>query len=204
MRISLNGSLLDTRRFAGTTQSIALPVALPAPLQDLANQLVIELIDTSPNQSICRAGPDAQAQLLPQTQLATGTAQPLTGWAAMVHDLAAAAPIALSVQAPLDPAQAQRASWMLGQFLPRNAIMATPGDIAAAQITIATSADLQSAHRLANDLGNCNATSSTHTYLVTASTSAQHPLTLTNLAGADLDSLLGSLGTGDIALLIRR
>ena len=64
-RANEHDNLLETSRLPGNVPDIRLSIDMPTNLQGLNNSLLVELVDTSPNQSICRAAPDAQAQLLP-------------------------------------------------------------------------------------------------------------------------------------------
>lgn len=121
VRISLNGNLLHSARLPGGNPDIALSVGLPIELQGLENALLIELIDTSPNQSICRAAPDAQAQLLPESRLSADGAQPESGWGNLVHRLAVADSVAPGSHGLLSVQQATRVAAMLAQFLPAQA-----------------------------------------------------------------------------------
>ncbi|WP_127754613.1 cellulose biosynthesis cyclic di-GMP-binding regulatory protein BcsB [Devosia sp. 1566] len=69
LRVLLNGNLVHAANHPGTDGAITLDVPLPAQFQFLSNQLAIVLVDNSPNQGICRAGPEAAAQLLPESYL---------------------------------------------------------------------------------------------------------------------------------------
>jgi len=118
VRISLNGNLIEARRFPGTADTLALDLALPAERLLPRNALLVELVDTTPNEGICARGPDAQAQLLPETAL-FDTAPADAAWAGLIERLAAAPEIALQAASGLTPAQAGRAADLLGQILPR-------------------------------------------------------------------------------------
>lgn len=124
VRVSLNGNLLKSERFEGTSDLISLSVDLPLDAQGLSNSLLVELIDTTPNDSICRAGPDAQAQLLPTSRLLATGVQAESGWGEMVRALARAETVGLATNQTLSLAQAQRARALLATFLPINADMA--------------------------------------------------------------------------------
>lgn len=136
VRVSLNGNLLVSERVPGSSDTIALDVDLPTDMQGLANSILIELIDTSPNDSICRVGPDAQAQLLASTELRSNGGQPAAGWGEMVRALARAETIGLSADTPLTLAQAQRARALIQQFLPSNASMAFGNEVATAAVQL--------------------------------------------------------------------
>lgn len=121
VRVSLNGNLLQTARKPGNVPDIRLPVDLPLPLQGLSNTILVELIDTSPNQSICRAAPDAQAQLLPESTLTAFGAQPADGWGALVRQMAETTYVVPGNHALVDTGQGARVAAMLAQFLPAQA-----------------------------------------------------------------------------------
>lgn len=145
VRVSLNGNLLATGRFDGQSDIIDMSVRLPAGQQALDNAVLIELIDTSPNDSICRVGPDAQAQLLPSSTLVLEGGQPQQGWPDLVRHLAQAQKVGLSVDALLSPGQITVASALLGQFLPLEADIATgaAADAAPAKLQVLTAANLR-------------------------------------------------------------
>ena len=145
VRVSLNGNLLKSGRFNGSSDLIEMSVELPGDIELLENALVIELIDTSPNDSICRVGPDAQAQLLPSSALVTSDAPSPAGWAEMVRSLAASQKLGIFVDGPLDVAQAGVASATLQRFLPLDAEMVVVPDSqgAGTSIQISTAASLR-------------------------------------------------------------
>ncbi|WP_417580671.1 hypothetical protein [Pelagibacterium sp.] len=151
VRVSLNGHLLETRRFDGQGDTISLSVALPADIQALSNAVLLELIDTSPNESICRVGPDAQAQLLPTSRLTPQGAQPSEGWPQMVRALADDKIIGLNVMTPLSQGAGRTAASVLGAFLPveSEVVFGTEAEEASARIELTTVAALKSALRLA-------------------------------------------------------
>src|SRR5690606_5568529 len=88
VRVSLNGNLLQAARLPGNVPDIFLAIDLPVALQGLNNTIEVELVDTSPVQGTCRAAPDAQAQLMPQSRLVASASQPSNGWGALVRRLA--------------------------------------------------------------------------------------------------------------------
>lgn len=122
VRVSLNGNLVETRRLAGTADTIALDIALPEARLLPRNSLVVELVDTTPNEGICTRAPDAQAQLLPESSL-VDTATASLDWAQLIEGLAKAPSVSLVVADGLSQAQAGRASDMLATILPRGAVM---------------------------------------------------------------------------------
>src|SRR5690606_42028984 len=97
---------------------ISLPLALSVGLQGLDNTLIVELDDAAPAPGPCRAAPDAQAQLMPQSQLVASTAQPTSGWGALVRRLATASFVTPGNMALLSASQATRLAAGLAQFLP--------------------------------------------------------------------------------------
>lgn len=155
VRVSLNGNLLKTERFDGQGDTISLDVTLPFEIQTLSNAILIELIDTSPNDSICRAGPDAQAQLLPTSRLTPQGVQPTEGWPQMVRALAADQTIGLKVATALSRGEARTAAALLGSFLPvrSSVVFGTDVDTAPASVEMTTAGGLKSALRLAGQFG---------------------------------------------------
>ncbi|WP_029042610.1 cellulose biosynthesis cyclic di-GMP-binding regulatory protein BcsB [Cucumibacter marinus] len=141
LRVALNDNLIDTQRFSGKSEWIDVSIALPADLQRLNNELVIELVDTSPNESICRAGPQAQAQLLPGSTLA-GPQLPADGWSALIRDLGNADAIGLVLDAALTPARAVQVSAMLAQVVPQDApvVFSDAAEAAPVRLKVSTGA----------------------------------------------------------------
>jgi len=154
VRVALNGNLLKTGRFGASTELITMPVELPIDKQGLRNEIIVELIDTSPNDSICRTGPDAQAQLLPETILSADGVQPATGWGAMVRTLAQMDAVGLGVEAGLSAADALDARAMLASFIPARADIVFGDDASRARVkvTVLRAAQLQTSLRLARTL----------------------------------------------------
>ena len=126
VRVTLNGNLIETYRVAGSTDTLAFDVALPAERMLPSNTLMVELVDTTPNQGICTRPPDAQAQLLPESSL-RDSAPATIAWAQLIERLAASPQIALDAEG-LDLAQAGRASELLQLLLPRRTDMRFDGD----------------------------------------------------------------------------
>lgn len=198
VRVSLNGNLLHSARLPGQTADIALDIALPTHLQGLANAITVELIDTSPNVSICRAGPDAQAQLLAESRLLIGGPQPSTGWGPIVRRLATADFVTPGNHGLLDPFQATRAATMLAQFLPdeANVGFATEGDgmtitaITRDQLNalVAGEEDMPSAAWLVTDTGG----------------SAINPLAIAPLSDPQAQALLARMQATDIAFIVQQ
>jgi hypothetical protein len=121
LSLALNGHLLQSGRIAGTPGGISVAVALPAQAEALTNTIGIDLVDTTPNLSVCRTGADARAQLLPTTRLLAAEPQPTLGWSAVIARLAGAQAINLRVAGAPDLATATRASALLGLILPATA-----------------------------------------------------------------------------------
>lgn len=204
LRVSLNSNLLESRRVDGKDKAIDLPIELPSDQQGLVNRIQIELVDTSPNESICRAGPDAQAQLLPTTTLTPGT-QPTTGWSPLVRDLANAATIGLSVEGKLNAAEASRASAMLAQFLPAGAKMAFGDDTAPVSLTVVTEDTLSDALRKVSWLtpDSAGTAGSGKLLVLSSQPGAQDPITLHDLSKTDLGTLIAGMKRSDVAILIQ-
>jgi len=205
LRITLNNNLLDSRRIDGKAKSIDLPIDLPADQQGLANRIQIELVDTSPNESICRAGPDAQAQLLPTTTLTPGV-QPSEGWGPMVRELANAASVGLVVEGKLNAAESSRASAMLAQFLPAAARMAFSDDKAAVSLTVVTESTLADALRKVSLLTPDSAAKAGAGKLLILSAQAGSfdPIAIHDLDRTDLSSLIAGMKRSDVAFLVQR
>ncbi|MBI4045915.1 MAG: hypothetical protein HY371_03775, partial [Devosia nanyangense] len=200
-----NNNLLDSRRIDGKAKSIDLPIDLPADQQGLANRIQIELVDTSPNESICRAGPDAQAQLLPTTTLTPGV-QPIEGWGPMVRELANAASVGLVVEGKLNAAESSRASAMLAQFLPAAARMAFGDDKAAVSLTVVTESTLTDALRKVSLLTPDSAAKAGAGKLLILSAQAGSfdPIAIHDLDRTDLSSLIAGMKRSDVAFLVQR
>lgn len=156
VRVSLNGNLLRTERFDGQGDAISLDVTLPSEIQALSNAILVELIDTSPNDSICRVGPDAQAQLLPTSRLTPQGVQPSAGWPQMMRVLAAEPTIGLTVATALSPAEARTTAALLGSFLPvqSGVVFGAEADTAATRVEVTTAGGFRSALRLAGEIGD--------------------------------------------------
>ena len=205
VRVSLNNNLLETRRFDGKIGDIALPIALPIERQGLVNSIQIELVDTSPNDSICRAAPDAQAQLLPETKLTAGEAQPVDGWGATVRQLAAAPSIDLTVEGALDAAGASRAAAMLGQFLPVRSTVTFGDDASPIRLTVVDANAIGEAMRLSANLGVApGSVASKGQLLVMSSTSLTGTdIAVHRLEDADSAALASALKRDDVAILVQ-
>ncbi|MDP2732978.1 MAG: hypothetical protein Q8O63_07715 [Hoeflea sp.] len=200
VRVSLNGNLVGSSRFPGSIADINMDIALPTQLQGLSNTLVIELIDTSPNQSICRAGPDAQAQLLPESALTADGPQPTDGWGALVRQLAEAAIVSPGNHSLFDVNQATRAAAMVGHFLPTDANTLFAPEAAEMTITLVDKASLIA---LLEDPGTL-AELGQALLITDTGTSALNPLGLHRL-GTDGDTaLFRRMPPTAIAFLVQR
>lgn len=200
VRVSLNGNLLQSDRFAGSIADISMDIALPTRLQGLSNTLVIELIDTSPNQSICRAGPDAQAQLLPQSALTADGPQPTDGWGALVRQLAEAAMVSPGNHGLFDVNQGTRAAAMLGQFLPTQANTFVTPDAGEMTITLIDKASLLT---LLEDPGTL-AELGQALLIINTGSSVVNPLGLHRLGLEGDTALLERMPPTEIAFLVQR
>jgi len=116
LRVLLNGSLVHSGNYAGNVDALSREIPLPQSLQGLTNEIVVTLVDNTPNQGICRAGPEAAAQLLPESRLLPAPS-PADEKQALVGALAGADSVAvLDDSAGLAPAQ--YLDGMLGLILP--------------------------------------------------------------------------------------
>lgn len=198
VRVSLNGNLLTTRRFDGSLEDIRLPVLLPVEMQGLSNTLTVELVDTTPNDSICRVGPDAQAQLLPGTSLSHYGPQPSTGWGQMVRELAESV-VGPAQQGTINAAEASRVAAMLAQFLPADATVAAATEDVDIQLLVLSEPGLRqwlSTHdpALHPDVG----------WLVTTIGGTQvNPLGLIDLGNPNMDAILAHMKSSDMVILVR-
>jgi len=117
LRILLNGNIVHAARHSGTNGAITLDIPLPTDVQVLSNQLSIILVDNSPNQGICRAGPEATAQLLPESYLDPVEA-PEEGKQELVYRLAASNGVSLTGPASASQGATLRARRLLDHILP--------------------------------------------------------------------------------------
>lgn len=189
VRVTLNGNLIEAYRVAGSSDTLSFEVALPAERLLPANSIVVELVDTTPNEGICKRQPDAQAQLLPESQL-IDTAPAPAGWAALIEELAASPSLALKAEG-LSLAQARNASELLSLVLPRNATMRFAGDAPMVLSAVARDA-VTTALVLAGDGTRV---------LVPVPGSAGKALELL-APGPDLNNALSRLVADDVAIII--
>lgn len=133
LRVTLNGALVHSSNHPGIGNDLALQVALPVESQLLRNRLVVTLIDNSPNQSICRAGSEQVAQLLPGSTLTAGAKSSLDSHR-LIQQLALADEISLPAASQLDLEGAVQLSRIFDLLLPLD----TPVDLMGAegQVTI--------------------------------------------------------------------
>jgi hypothetical protein len=200
VRVSLNQTLLETRRFSGNVGDIRFPIALPAELQHLSNSLRVELVDTSPNISVCQQGPDAQAQLLPDTRLLADGRQPATGWAPLMKLLAESRMVDLTVHGTLSAPEATQAWAMLGLLVPIQSNVRVARAEAPVHLTVI------SARELAEMIAAMPAGDSTtpgdiliHSDRSGDMTLAAHDMRTRARAKAELDKL----DPGDVTILVR-
>ena len=140
LRVTLNGALIHSSSAGGREERIERAVRLPAWQQGLSNTIEVTLVDPSPNQGICRAGPDAAAQLLPTSELHWVGGDPVNAREALVRHLAETETVALAVPRPLNVVTAAAASRLLGQVLPMTTGIDNEG--AGPRITVLSTADL--------------------------------------------------------------
>lgn len=193
VRISLNGNLINTRRLAGTTDTIAFDVPLPPERMLPSNALVVELVDTTPNQGICTRGPDAQAQLQPESAL-LNFASANSGWAKLVEDLVAATDIGLAADPDLSLAQAARAGEMLSMILSRQAAPRFDGE-GAVKLT------MTGRHGLTHHLTGLSVETSIKAFLPSSTPGNRAPVLL-DVSVAELGTALKRLGPDDVVIII--
>lgn len=200
LRVLLNGNLLQSVRYPGNDPDMNLEVDLPIDMQGLANTIVVELVDTSPNTTMCRAGAEAEAQLLPQSALRTGGTQPREGWGDFIRKLADAPNVRWDEQSLLTVSQASRAAAMLTEFLPIDANVAS-ADGPGYSLSVLDRQQLEATFAAIAD-GTFEANGPV--WLITdARISASTPLSLFDLMSADADAILASMYATDIAFLVR-
>lgn len=198
VRVSLNGNLLETSRLPGNVPDIRLSIDMPTNLQGLNNSLLVELVDTSPNQSICRAAPDAQAQLLPETVLALSGPQPQSGWGALVRKLSQAEAIAPGNRGLVNIDQARRAAAMLMQFLPADGNVAFAPDGLPMTIAVLDKAAMGSF------LETFDKDRSGQTWYINAvSGNPVNPLGLYDLASVDTEALLAAMHPSAVVIIVQ-
>lgn len=188
-RVTLNGNLIATYRVAGSTDTLSFDVALPAERMLPANTLVVELVDTTPNEGICTRAPDAQAQLLPESSL-LNSASATSGWAQLIERLAASPEIGLDAEG-LDLAHARRASELLELVLPRRADMRFDGE---GQMRLKAVARDAAATAIAL------AGPSAEVVLPVTTNTGRSVAVLT--PGSELDSALQQLGADDVVVIV--
>lgn len=193
VRLSLNGNLIDTRRIAGATDTIGFDVLLPAERMLPANALVVELVDTTPNEGICSRGPDAQAQLLPESAL-LDLASAKTGWAKLIEDLAGSSDIGIEVDVDLSLAQAARAGEMVSMILPREATPRFDG-LGTVKLTIVGRS------RLAQYLSRLDDGTNLMALAPLAASGHAGPV-LADVPSPEMGAMLQRLGPDDVVILI--
>lgn len=193
VRLSLNGNLIDTRRVAGTTDTIGFDVPLPAERMLPANTLVVELVDTTPNEGICTRGPDAQAQLQPESAF-LDLARAEAGWARLVEDLANASDIGVEADPGLSLAQAARASEVMAMILPREAALRFDG-LGAVRLTMV------GRRALAQHLADRDAEIGLKALVPPVPGGNGAPV-LADLSGAEMGAVFAGLGPDDVVILI--
>lgn len=193
VRVSLNGNLIETRRLAGSADTIAFDMALPEARMLPRNALVVELVDTTPNEGICTRSPDAQAQLLPESAL-VDTAAASLDWAQLVERLATAPDVSLVAADGLSDAQAGRASDMLASLLPRDGDLRFDGQGTVKLLTT-------SASGLGQAMAGLGTESTISVVLpVTGTTGAS--FSVLPVPSAPLGRVLDSLGPDDVVVIV--
>ncbi len=114
----LNDQLIYSAEHDGRSDRISHRIPLPSDKTWLNNRLVVTLTDPSPNQGICRAGPEAAAQMLDTTTLTYADARPANARELVVSALAAAPTVTLDAPETLTQASAVHASGLLSMVLP--------------------------------------------------------------------------------------
>lgn len=132
LRVLLNGRLVHTATYPGASERLDAAIALPPEAQGFANQIVVTLVDNSPNDGICRAGPEAAAQLLPETGLDPAST-PANDKQRLVTHLAAAEHIAVTAPPGASLGATSRAAGLLDLTLPLDRL---PAFAAADGVTI--------------------------------------------------------------------
>lgn len=193
VRVSLNGNLIETRRQAGTADSIALDIALPEERLMLSNELVVELVDTTPNEGICTRSPDAQAQLLPESALSDNHGSTLD-WAKLIESLAGAPDISLVAADGLTETQSTRASEVLRTILPREANVRFDGQ-GATTLTVA------SASGLAQAVSGLSGNASASVILPVRGTNGDS-ISVFAMPSAALGEALARLGPDDVVIVL--
>lgn len=192
VRITLNGNLIETHRLPGSLDTIELSVALPKERMLPANNLVVELVDTTPNEGICTRPADAQAQLLPESVFLDEAAA-TDGWAGLIESLARAPEITLSVLDGVTTAQLGQASDMLATLLPRNARIKVEGDTGTRLIVTQRAA-------LAQALAGMMVNDAVHVVIPARRTAGMGADVLT-LPSAELGTALDRLEQDDVVII---
>lgn len=190
LRVTLNGTLIHSSSHDGRSERIDLPVALPAARQGLINEIEVTLVDPTPNQGICRAGPDAAAQMLDETVLSLASPGNETGVAeALVQRLARGVAVALALPGDLSLAAARDGAALLGLVLPLTTQVASADAAEVPRIAVISSE--------APSAGTSGEVA--HRYLVRGGGADLQSVTVERLAP---EVALPATGLGDAALLI--
>jgi hypothetical protein len=118
VRVILNDQLIYSAQHDGRSDSISQDIVLPADATGLTNRIVVVLTDPSPNQGICRAGPEAAAQMLDTTTFRYTSSRPANARESVVGLLAAAESVSFNAEPTLGEAGAAQASGLLDLVLP--------------------------------------------------------------------------------------
>jgi hypothetical protein len=191
VRVNLNGNLVETRRFAGTSKSIDFDTALPPERLSPINTLIIELADTTPVAGVCGRPLESQAQLLPESTF-DDRSGPAMAWAQIIETIADAPKVALSASNNLRPEQAAVASELIAQLMPLEAEMRFDGD---APIVIRIVDGASFANGMSNMLSSNKLTA-------IFPGRALQPFRVLPVPSAELGSAISKLGPDDVFLLV--
>jgi len=127
LRVTLNGDLLEARNFDGDIEMMDALIALPVARQKSRNLITITLVDQTPNRSICRAGPEAAAQLVASSFLLPSSG-PVTDEQTLIEMLAAEKTVTLNASGEPSPGTLSEIAGMLELLLPLSVKPAQPQD----------------------------------------------------------------------------
>ncbi|WP_249689646.1 hypothetical protein [Stappia sp. WLB 29] len=134
VRVMLNDQLVHSATYDGRSERISIEVQLPSRMSGLNNRIVVALTDPSPNQGICRAGPEAAAQMLETTTLGHVASGSAPAREIVTSRLATTESVSISAATNLNHSQAMRATGLLALVLPLTTAIAF--DTVEAPVTI--------------------------------------------------------------------
>ncbi|MFD1745519.1 hypothetical protein ACFSE1_08620 [Rhizobium helianthi] len=135
LRVLLNGNLIYAQNYPGNGGEMEVNVPVDPALQQAVNNLTVTLVDNTPNQSICRAGPEAVAQLLPSTVF-TPAADPVDDLQSIVRELAAQDAVQVQQAGNLDAATLAEAEGLLELIMPLSLKPQFGGEAARMTVTV--------------------------------------------------------------------